>query len=246
MQVDINPNSNLMQSVLQTTNFAQLQGGISPKSTKFPEAMVLYSSAIKKVSTKFEILNDELSILNNRNPILLIKSRVKKPESIVEKLNRRGLPITLESMVENIFDIGGIRVICSFVDDIFNVVEMFARQEDIRIISRKDYISNPKESGYRSYHMIVETPIYFSEKTKMAKLEVQIRTIAMEYWASLDHQMKYKKNMDPDDPIVIELRECADMIAETDRKMVNIRKRIEVNREDIRAKEVVRNTYKET
>lgn len=236
MQVDINPNSNLMLSVLQTMNFAQLQGGVATKSTKFRETMLIYNSAIKKVRTKLEILNDELSVFNNRNPIQLIKSRVKQPESIVEKLNRRGLPITLESMVENIFDIAGIRVICSFVDDIFNVVEMLTDQGDIDVISRKDYINNPKESGYRSYHMIVETPIYFSDTVKKAKIEVQIRTIAMEYWASLDHQMKYKKNMDPDDPIVMELKECADLIAQTDQKMVHIRKRIEVNRADIRTK----------
>ncbi len=236
MQVDINPNSNLMLSVLQTMNFAQLQGGVTSESSEFRETMLIYTSAIKKIRTKLEILNDELSVYSNRNPIQLIKSRVKQTESIVEKLNRRGLPVTLESMVENIFDIAGIRVICSFVDDIFNVVDMLARQEDIRIISRKDYINHPKESGYRSYHLIVETPVYFSEKTKMAKIEIQIRTIAMEYWASLDHQLKYKKNIDPDDPIVDELRECADLIAQTDQKMVHIRRRIEVNRADIRTK----------
>ena len=190
--------------------------------------MMMYTCAIREIKTKLEVLNDELSVRNSRNPIELVKSRVKKPISIVEKLQRRGLPVSLESMMENLDDVAGIRVICSFLDDIYAVAEMLARQDDVHIIAIKDYIRHPKKNGYRSYHMIVEIPVFFSDQKKWMRTEVQIRTIAMDFWASLDHQLKYKKEVEEySHEISEELRECADVIAQTDERMLGIRKRIE-------------------
>ena len=190
--------------------------------------MMMYACAIREVKTKLEVLNDELSIKNQRNPIEMIKSRVKKPMSILEKLQRRGLPVSVESMVKNLDDVAGIRIICSFVDDIYEVAEMLVRQDDVTVIAIKDYIKNPKPNDYRSYHMIIEIPVFFSDSKKPIRVEVQIRTIAMDFWASLDHQLKYKKSfVDLNGEISGELKQCADVIAQTDNKMLEIRKRIE-------------------
>ena len=190
---------------------------------------MMYTCAIREVKTKLEVLNDELSVRNQRNPIEMIKSRVKKPMSIVEKLQRKGLPISLEAMVDNLDDVAGIRVICSFVDDIYDVADMLIRQDDIKVIAVKDYIKHPKENGYRSYHMIIEIPVFFSDRKKPMRVEVQIRTIAMDFWASLDHQLKYKKEMTEEEAAEIgeDLRRCAEVIAGTDWKMLEIRRKIE-------------------
>ena len=171
---------------------------------------------------------------NARNPIEMIKARVKKPKSIVEKLQRRGLPLSIESMESNLDDIAGVRVICSFVDDIYEISRMLERQDDVTIIAIKDYIKAPKENGYRSYHMIVEVPVFFSSSKKNIRVEVQIRTIAMDFWASLDHQLKYKKQLDAQEAAEIgaELKKCADVIAETDCKMLSIRQKIEEKHPD--------------
>ena len=147
--------------------------------------------------------------------------------SIVEKLSKRGQPITLESMISNLDDVAGVRVICSFLDDIYEVSDMIAKQDDIKIISIKDYIKNPKENGYRSYHMIIEIPVFFSDRKQAMKVEVQIRTIAMDFWASLDHQIKYKKEFPGAENVSRDLKECADIIADTDNRMLKIRKIIE-------------------
>ena len=190
--------------------------------------MMMYTCAIREVRTKLEVLNDELSVKNQRNPIEMIKSRVKKPLSIVEKLRRRGLEVSLESMIKNLDDVAGVRIICSFLDDIYEVAEMLVRQDDVNVIAVKDYIKKPKANGYRSYHMIIEVPVFFSDSKKAMRVEVQIRTIAMDFWASLDHQLKYKKAVIDDDGVISqELKECADVIASTDEKMLRIRKRIE-------------------
>ena len=188
-----------------------------------------YTCAIREVKTKLEVLNDELSVKKSRNPIEMIKSRVKRPQSIIDKLHRRGLPVTVESMTQHLDDIAGIRVICSFIDDIYEISRMLARQDDIKVIAIKDYIRSPKENGYRSYHMIVEVPVFFSNCKKMMRVEVQIRTIAMDFWASLDHQLKYKKQLDEFDAAEIgaQLKECAEIIAGTDWRMLDIRRRIE-------------------
>lgn len=228
MNINMNPNSELHQSIVNVPNLVQVPDPLMKQAYQFQEAMMMYTCAIREIKTKLEVLNDELSVRNSRNPIEMVKSRVKKPLSIVEKLQRRGLPVTMESMMDNLDDVAGIRVICSFLDDIYAVADMLTRQDDVHIIAIKDYIRHPKENGYRSYHMIVEIPVFFSDRKKWMRVEVQIRTIAMDFWASLDHQLKYKKSfIDDNGEISEELRKCANVIAETDQKMLAIRKRIE-------------------
>ncbi len=195
----------------------------------FRSVMMMYNCAIKEVRTKFEVLNDELSEVSNRNPIEMIKSRVKKPESIVNKLLRRNHPVTIDSIMENLNDVAGVRVICSFIDDIYKIAEMFSRQDDVTVLEVKDYIKNPKPNGYRSYHMIVEIPVFFSSVKQNIKVEVQLRTIAMDFWASLEHTMKYKKDIENADKIALELKECADLITEADFKMQEINNKISNN-----------------
>ena len=192
----------------------------------FEKVMMMYNCAIREVRTKFEVLNDELSTTNNRNPIEMIKSRVKKPESIVGKLIRRNLDINIENIMEGIHDVAGIRVICSFVDDIYKVADMLSAQDDVTVLEIKDYIKNPKENGYRSYHMIIEIPVFFSNVKQNIKVEVQLRTIAMDFWASLEHSMKYKKDIENSDSIAKELKKCADLISDTDFKMQEINNKI--------------------
>ena len=192
----------------------------------FQELMMMYSCAIKEVSTKLEVLNAEFSVRYKRNPISSIKSRVKSPVSIYNKLKRRGLPISINSVVDNLNDVAGIRVICSFIDDIYDIAGMLASQDDVTVVQIKDYIKNPKDNGYRSYHMILEIPVFFSQFRRIMRVEVQIRTIAMDFWASLEHQMRYKKNLEEDrafDVIGKELFECAKIIEETDVRMQKIR-----------------------
>jgi putative GTP pyrophosphokinase len=196
------------------------------KLSNFRSVMMMYNCAIKEVRTKFEVLNDELSEVSNRNPIEMIKSRVKKPESIVNKLIRRDHPVTIDSIMENLNDVAGVRVICSFIDDIYKIAEMFSRQDDVTVLEVKDYIENPKPNGYRSYHMIVEIPVFFSSVKQSIKVEVQLRTIAMDFWASLEHTMKYKKDIENADKIALELKECADLITEADFKMQEINNKI--------------------
>lgn len=192
----------------------------------FDVLMMRYDSAIREVRTKLEILNDELSLLSEQSPISSISSRRKKPFSILEKLKRQGNVISLSSIEENLNDVAGIRVICSFVDDIYKVAKMLVQQDDITLICVKDYIQNPKPNGYRSYHMIVEVPVFFSNEKRPMRVEIQIRTVAMDFWASLEHQMKYKQDIDNAEGIKEELKICADTIAETDMKMLKIREKI--------------------
>ena len=189
---------------------------------EFKNLMMMYNCAIKEVTTKFDILNDDMAARYKRNPIEVVKSRVKNPESIVKKLIKRKLPVTLNSVSENLNDVAGVRVICSFVDDIYKVREIFLKQDDVTLIEEKDYIKNPKPNGYRSFHMIVEIPVYFADKKVPIRVEVQFRTIAMDFWASLEHQMKYKKEIANEDVVIQKLKECADVIAKTDLKMQEI------------------------
>ena len=225
--VNRNPNSELVQSVVKAPDTVQVPEKLIDQARQFQQIMMMYSCAIREVKTKLEVLNDELSVRNQRNPIEMIKSRVKKPASIVEKLQRKGVEVTLDSMMRNLDDIAGVRVICSFLDDIYQVADMLARQDDVDVIEVKDYIESPKDNGYRSYHMIVEVPVFFSDAKRKIRVEVQIRTIAMDFWASLDHQLKYKKEFMDSDEISEELRQCADVIAQTDEKMLSIRRSIE-------------------
>lgn len=192
----------------------------------YKELMMMYGSAIREIQTKLEILNDEFSVRYQRNPISFIKTRTKSPDSILKKLLTKGCEISLESIQANLSDVAGIRVICPFIDDIYEVARMLTIQDDIAIIKTKDYIQEPKPNGYRSLHLIVEVPVYLSDRKQPMKVEVQIRTIAMDFWASLDHQLRYKKNLKNAEEISAELKECADTISATDQKMQNIKYQI--------------------
>ena len=190
--------------------------------------MFLYDSALKKVNTKIEILNNEFANRYDYNPIEHIKSRLKSAESIVMKLKKDGYEVTIENMMECLSDIAGIRIICSFTSDIYQIAGMIADQGDVTVLHVKDYIKNPKPNGYKSYHMVVTVPVYLTDGPVETKVEIQIRSVAMDFWASLDHQLKYKKSfIDDNGEISEELRKCANVIAETDQKMLEIRKRIE-------------------
>ena len=227
MNIGMNPNGELVQSAVNAPNVIEIPDSFLDEAARFREMMMMYMCAIREVKTKLEVLNYDLAIKNQRNPIQMIKSRVKKPASIVEKLKRRGHPVSVNSIVEHLDDVAGVRVICSFVDDIYTIAEMLARQDDVNVLMVKDYIRSPKVNGYRSYHMIIEIPVFFSDRKQKIRVEVQIRTIAMDFWASLDHQMKYKKNLDDSGEISEELKECAEVIAQTDMRMLNIRRKIE-------------------
>lgn len=196
---------------------------------QWKSTMFLYNSALKSINTKIEILNNEFVQLYNHSPIEHITSRLKTPESIVKKLKNDGWDVTIENMVEHLNDIAGIRIICSFMSDIYQIADMIAKQSDITVIHVKDYIQHPKANGYKSYHMVVTIPVYLIDGVRNVKVEIQIRTIAMDFWASLDHQLKYKKQMDDlvAEEISEELKNCAELIASTDWKMLDIRKRIE-------------------
>lgn len=191
------------------------------------EVQLLYNSALKQINTKIEILNDEFQEVHRYNPIEHTKSRIKTPESIVKKLKRHGYDSTLENMVRYVNDIAGIRIICSFTSDIYKIADMVSNQKDIQVLTIKDYIMNPKKSGYRSYHMIVAIPVYLSNKIIDVKCEIQIRTVAMDFWASLEHKMKYKKDIQDAEMITEDLCFSADMINQIDRRMQQIRERID-------------------
>ena len=187
--------------------------------------MFLYTSALKEVGTKLEILNDEFQHVHQYNPIEHIKTRVKTPESIVKKLRRYGYESSIENMVKYVNDIAGVRVICSFTSDIYRLAEMIGNQSDLKVLSIKDYIKNPKESGYKSYHMLVSVPIFLSDSVVDTK--VQIRTIAMDFWASLEHKIYYKFEGNAPEYISRELRECAEMVSTLDDKMLSLNEAIQ-------------------
>ncbi len=196
----------------------------------FSRLMMRYKCAIMEVETKLRVLNAEFSVQYDRNPFESIKSRLKSPLSILEKLRRRDFPVTLEGM-EQLFDIAGVRVICSFQEDIYALVDMLLAQDDIRLIEKKDYIQHPKPNGYRSLHLIVEVPIFLSQEKRYMKVEVQFRTIAMDFWASLEHKLKYKKDVKDPELIAARLRACAEQSALLDLEMQKIRHLIEWGQE---------------
>lgn len=196
----------------------------------FNRLMTEFSSAIMEVETKLKVLNAEFSQEYNRNPFESIKTRLKSPESISEKLERKGFPFTVESIQENLTDVAGVRVICSFPDDIYRLADLLTGQDDIILMRKKDYIKNPKPNGYRSLHLILSVPIFLSNEKKYMNVEVQFRTIAMDFWASLEHKLKYKKNVNDTDEIVGQLKACADSIEMLDYQMQEIRNRIDHSR----------------
>lgn len=187
----------------------------------------LYDSAVKQLSLKFEILNNEFKVLYARNPIHHIEGRVKTTESIVAKLRRKGLPLTVEAARESINDIAGVRVVCSYIDDVYHVAEMLERQTDIEIVKRQDYISTPNYNGYRSLHLDIRMPVYLSDRTEYVTAEIQMRTIAMDFWASLEHDIRYKVDKAKlPEGINEEMLECSGKIAEIDRQMQDMYRRI--------------------
>ena len=188
--------------------------------------MVYYRCAIMEVETKLKVLNEEFSLKHDRNPINSIKSRLKSYSSIKEKLQREGIMATPDQIEKNLNDIAGVRVICSFLYDVYDIAEALLKQDDIRIIRVKDYIKNPKPNGYRSLHLIIEIPIFLQHEKHMVKVEIQLRTIAQDFWASLEHQMRYKKNFEFTEDMGKELLECATMSASLDERMEKINKTV--------------------
>lgn len=197
------------------------------KIKDYQRLMTYYRCAIMEIETKFNVLNEEFSLQYDRNPIESIKSRLKMPRSIAQKLNRKGLDVTVESIEKNLGDVAGIRVVCSFPEDVYMLADALLSQDDIKLIEKRNYIENPKENGYRSLHLIVEVPIFLAEEKRMMKAEIQLRTIAMDFWASLEHKLRYKKEVEIDEHISQELRMCAEISAHLDLKMDSLRKAIE-------------------
>ena len=202
-------------------------------SKELNQLMTYYNCAMLEIETKFRVLSQEFSLEQDYNPIETIKSRLKSLDSIVDKLQRKGLSPELESIENNLKDVAGIRVICPFLSDIYRMASCLMEQDDIVVIEKKDYIKNPKKNGYRSLHLIVETPIFLQKEKRMMKVEVQFRTIAMDFWASLEHRMHYKKNLDVkmQEMLVAELRDCAEESANLDIRMETVKDYIEENTE---------------
>lgn len=194
---------------------------------KFLQLQQLYNAAIKEIYTKLEILNDEYQVRFDYNPIHNIEYRLKSPKSIIGKLQKNNWPVTLESMRDNLFDIAGVRVICNYIDDIYRIEDFLGRQEDIEILRVRDYIKEPKENGYRSLHLIVEIPIFLSDCTELMPVEIQIRTIAMDFWASLEHHLKYKAKTEVSAKLRERLTLCAETISDLDEEMQSIQKEIQ-------------------
>lgn len=188
--------------------------------------MFLYNAALKEINTKIEILNDEFVHVHNYNPIEHVKSRIKSAESIVRKLKRNGFEVSIDNMNRYLNDIAGIRIICSFTSDIYTIAEMISNQSDVKVLQIKDYIANPKENGYKSYHMVVTVPIYLSDGPEETKVEIQIRTIAMDFWASLEHKMYYKFEGNAPLNIRQDLKECADIVEMLDARMLSLNEMI--------------------
>ena len=209
----------------------EIKEWIRSYAAPYKELMAYYRCAMMEVETKFKVLNEELSLEYDRNPIETIKTRLKSVESIGDKLTIMNKPITVESIEKNLNDIAGVRVICGFPSDIYTLAEAFLNQDDITLIEKKDYLSNPKPNGYRSLHLIVEIPNFLHDKKKMMRVEVQLRTISMDWWASLEHKIRYKKDVVVPEELDNELKECAESAAVLDARMESIQKKIPERRE---------------
>ena len=214
---------------MHTENIQQIAMLLEGKDSidKFRRTIMQYECAMLEIKTKLDVLNTELSLQKSGNPFETIKCRIKSPESIFGKMARNHIPMTVEDMEKNLNDIAGIRVICSFPDDIYMLADCLLAQDDIRLVMKKDYIKKPKPNGYRSLHLIVEVPIFLTDEKKPMRVEVQFRTIAMDFWASLEHKMKYKKHIEKAESISNELFYCAELIAQLDGRMQQIRQKIE-------------------
>jgi putative GTP pyrophosphokinase len=228
MNEHIENNQLVTTSEAHSISSSELAKRMLEVAVDYKELRMMYACAIKEVQTKFEVLDTEYSIRYQRNPISSIQSRLKSSTSVIEKMMRKSVPFSLENIEAHIQDMAGIRVICSYVDDIYMLAEALISQDDITLIDKKDYIANPKPNGYRSLHLIVSVPVFFSQQKRDMKVEVQIRTIAMDYWASLEHQMKYKRELPEQEEIVKQLKECAEDIYQVDMKMMGVRRRVEL------------------
>ena len=193
----------------------------------YKELRMIYACAMKEIKTKFDILNTEFNLQYHRNPINSIQTRLKSTASIIEKLVKLNKSVDIDSVSENVHDIAGVRVICSYIADVYLVAEALLKQDDITLVTRKDYIAQPKENGYRSLHLIVKVPVFLSERRLEMEVEVQLRTIAMDFWASLEHQLHYKADVEGKDVLADELRKCAETISRTDNEMMQIRSKME-------------------
>lgn len=197
------------------------------EAEEWKSALFLYNSALREINTKLEILNDEFKLAHSYNPIEHITSRVKSPESIAKKIRHKNKELTVENIVKYVNDVAGIRVICSFTSDIYRLADAIANQNDVKVLKVKDYITNPKENGYKSYHMIVTVPIFLTDNVIDTKVEIQIRTIAMDFWASLEHKIYYKFEGNAPANIKKDLKECADIIGYLDHKMMSLNSEIQ-------------------
>lgn len=200
------------------------ESGMAETALEFQRLMAYYRCAMMEIETKFKVLNEEFSLRYDRNPINSIKSRLKKLTSIIEKMERKNFPMSVSAIEENLNDIAGIRVVCSFTEDVYGLANALLKQDDIILLQKKDYIANPKENGYRSLHLIVSVPIFLENEKRLMKVEIQLRTIAMDCWASLEHQLRYKKEKDFTREMEQELYECAKMSTELDTRMDRLRK----------------------
>ena len=199
---------------------------VQKKTKEFMTLMSYYKCAMMEIETKFNVLNEEYSLEYDRNPIASIKSRLKSPQSIRAKMQLKGIPVTSDTVEEALNDIAGVRVICSFTDDVYALAEALLKQDDIVLIEKKDYIANPKPNGYRSLHMIVATPIFLAHEKYLIKVEIQLRTIAMDFWATLEHQLRYKKDHEFTEEMAKEMLECAELSAVLDARMDKLRKSV--------------------
>lgn len=202
---------------------------LEKKSGEYTKLMSYYRCAIMEIETKLKVLDAEYSLKYDRNPINSIKTRLKSMRSIKEKLERNGCEITFESIEKNLDDIAGVRVVCSFIDDVYTLAQALLKQDDISVVSIKDYIKKPKLNGYRSLHLIVEIPIFLANEKKSMRVEIQLRTIAMDFWASLEHQLRYKKDFTFTDDMAKELAECAEISSLLDERMDVLRKKVEAS-----------------
>ena len=220
----------LERALMERLSQSEIRNWLKKYAMPYQELMSCYRCALMEAETKFNVLDEELSLRYDRNPIESIKTRLKSLESIADKLNRRDLPLTVQSIENNINDVAGVRVICAFPSDIYMLSEALLKQDDIHLIQKKDYIANPKDNGYRSLHLIIETPIFLHDQKKLMKVEVQFRTISMDWWASLEHRIRYKKDLQMEEGLHRELFECAEQSAELDRRMERIHRAAETLR----------------
>ena len=242
MDALINRKCNLMiikdkfrDRILQEISSSEVMEMIRSHSEAYMKLMAYYRCAIMEVETKFNVLNEQFSLRYDYNPIESIKTRLKSPDSIAEKMHRKNYPLSVDSIEKNLDDVAGVRVICSFPEDIYLLRDCLLEQDDVHLLEQKDYIKEPKEGGYRSLHLIIEIPIFLEHEKRIMKVEVQLRTIAMDFWASLEHKLRYKKDLPVSDAEALagDLKACADISASLDYRMESIRNRIEHKQQKI-------------